>query len=155
MWRMCESIHGQEASSSPGMNCSMCQKQLTGQRDLCRHIPVHHECCKQMGVKSLIMVRSSWFKNSVTAQDVLYNIRAQEIFANPRKFAKFANISCTRIFGVIQYYEYSSHTAQVVSSFWCADHLFTKQISEFIKSLTEKSATRGYCSFFSNICLWL
>ena len=27
----------------------------------------------------------------------------QEIFVNPRKFAKFANISCTGIFGVIQY----------------------------------------------------
>ena len=27
----------------------------------------------------------------------------QEIFANSRKFAKFANISCTQIFGVIQY----------------------------------------------------
>ncbi len=31
------------------------------------------------------------------------NIRVQKIFANPRKYSKFTNISCTRIFPVLQY----------------------------------------------------
>ncbi len=53
-------------------------------------------------VKSLIMLQSSKRKISLN-QCSPCNICVQEIFANPRKFVKFANMSSTPIFAVLQY----------------------------------------------------
>ncbi len=133
----------------PAGNCSKCQQQLKSEGCLCIKAydgPLNLRICREgqlcRAITWLLDIQFSFGKNMVKGKDPC----VQENFAI---FAKFSKISCTRIFGVLQYLAtcYSSRL-QDTNRLSYANFYFPPEIDQFSKW---KALSNGLCGTLSDI----